>query len=114
MSTGLASNALAEHFKAPSAAYGASKAAGAHLVRKIHFEHEELTSVILYPGWVKTDLGYSLAKAIGMPEPAVTLEVSCLVNLILRREDCRTKIYHLRWRFDRKKIFSVSTKNDAN
>ena len=84
MSTGLASFVLAEHLKAPSAAYGASKAAGAYLARKIHFEHENLTTVILYPGWVKTDLGYSLAKAIGVPEPTTTLEVSYILSYVLR------------------------------
>jgi norsolorinic acid ketoreductase len=34
----------------PSLAYGVSKAAANYFVRKIHFEHEEVTAVAVHPG----------------------------------------------------------------
>jgi norsolorinic acid ketoreductase len=36
----------------PSLAYGVSKAAANYFVRKVHFEHEEVTAVALHPGLV--------------------------------------------------------------
>lgn len=60
----------------PSAGYGASKAAASYLVRKMHFEHEALTAVILYPGWVRTEMGNGLAVKLGMAEAYLTVEES--------------------------------------
>ena len=34
----------------PSLAYGVSKAAANYFVRKVHFEHEEITAVAVHPG----------------------------------------------------------------
>jgi norsolorinic acid ketoreductase len=34
----------------PSLAYGVSKAAANYFVRKVHFEHEEVTAVAVHPG----------------------------------------------------------------
>lgn len=76
MGTGISSFTLAEQLRAPSAGYGASKAAVSYIARKIHFEHEALTTVILYPGWVKTELGNELAKSLGAAEAAITVEES--------------------------------------
>lgn len=50
MATGVSSFALAEQLPLPSAGYGASKAALNYIATKIHFEHENLTTVLLYPG----------------------------------------------------------------
>ena len=50
MATGVSSFGLMEHFPIPSAGYGASKAAINYITRKIHFEHQNVISVCLYPG----------------------------------------------------------------
>lgn len=52
MATGVSSFGLMEHFPLPSAGYGASKAAVNYITRKIHFEHQNVISVCLYPGYV--------------------------------------------------------------
>jgi norsolorinic acid ketoreductase len=52
MATGVSSFGLMENFPIPSAAYGASKAGANYITRKIHFEHTNVTSVCLYPGYV--------------------------------------------------------------
>lgn len=84
MGTGLSSFTLAEHLRLPSAGYGASKAAISYMTRKMHFEHERLTSVILYPGWVKTELGDGLAPFIDRTEP-ISIDES--VKGILKQVD---------------------------
>ena len=52
MATGVSSFGLMEHMPLPSAGYGASKAGVNYITRKIHFEHPNVTSVCLYPGYV--------------------------------------------------------------
>jgi norsolorinic acid ketoreductase len=51
MATSVSSFGLMEHFPIPSAAYGASKAGVNYIARKIHFEHQNVISVCLYPGY---------------------------------------------------------------
>jgi norsolorinic acid ketoreductase len=52
MATAISSFGLMEHFPIPSAGYGASKAAISYIGRKIHFEHQNVISVSIYPGYV--------------------------------------------------------------
>lgn len=35
---------------APTLAYGVSKAGANYFVRKVHFEHEEITALAVHPG----------------------------------------------------------------
>lgn len=60
----------------PSLAYGMSKAAANYFVRKVHFEHQNITSLAIHPGWVKTENGQNFADAIGVAEPPATVEQS--------------------------------------
>lgn len=76
MSSNLASLGLMEHIPFPGSAYGASKAAANFLTRKIHFENEWLTAVVIGPGWVQTDMGAFAAKVAGVEGAPVTLEDS--------------------------------------
>lgn len=54
MATGVSSFSLMEHMPIPAAAYGSSKAGINYITRKIHFEHPNVTSVCLYPGYVQS------------------------------------------------------------
>ncbi|GJN84378.1 hypothetical protein PLIIFM63780_007934 [Purpureocillium lilacinum] len=62
----------------PSAAYGMSKAAANWLAKKIsiEFQKDELKVGIIHPGWVKTNMGQSLADAVGVKEPPMAVEDS--------------------------------------
>ncbi|KAG0653065.1 Short chain dehydrogenase nor1 [Hyphodiscus hymeniophilus] len=62
--------------KEPSLAYGASKAAANYLVRKVHFEHEDIVTLAVHPGWLKTGMGQGFADVVGVPEPTGNLEQS--------------------------------------
>ncbi|KAH8600952.1 hypothetical protein B0O99DRAFT_649022 [Bisporella sp. PMI_857] len=68
----------------PNTAYGGSKALLNYMLRKIHFENEELTSITIDPGWVRTDMGNTAARAFGMEEAEITVEQSIngVVDLI--------------------------------
>ncbi|KAL6716010.1 hypothetical protein ACLMJK_006972 [Lecanora helva] len=50
----------------PCTTYGTSKAVQHWIVRKIHFEHPELTALVVDPGFVQTDMGNTGARAIGL------------------------------------------------
>ncbi|KAI9696304.1 MAG: Vacuolar protein sorting-associated protein 62 [Bogoriella megaspora] len=76
MSSNLASLGIMEYIPGPWLAYGMSKAALNFLIRKIHFENEWLTAVVLSPGWVQTDMGDFAAKALGVEAAPVTLKDS--------------------------------------
>lgn len=54
MATSVSSFGLMEHFPIPSTGYGASKAGVNYITRKIHFEHQNVISVCLYPGYVSS------------------------------------------------------------
>ena len=81
VSSVLASLTLTEHRSFPGAGYGAAKAAANYLMRKIHFENEWLTAVVLSPGMVQTDMGAFAAKVAGMEQAPVTLE-DCIEGLL--------------------------------
>ncbi|KAL8791248.1 MAG: hypothetical protein Q9213_000205 [Squamulea squamosa] len=55
----------------PLTAYGGSKALQHWLVRKVHFEHPELISLVVDPGHVQTDMGNGGARFLGMEQAPV-------------------------------------------
>ncbi|KAI5476640.1 short-chain dehydrogenase/reductase SDR family protein [Pseudohyphozyma bogoriensis] len=69
----------------PLGAYGSSKAAANFILTKINTEHEKLTALALHPGFVKTDMGNTGAKKVGME--SAWDEVSDSVGGILARID---------------------------
>ena len=91
MSSNLASLSLMEHIPFPGTAYGTSKCAANFITRKLHYENDWLTAVVLGPGWVQTDMGAYAAKAIGAEGAPVTLDQS-IEGL---REIVRISIFHL-------------------
>lgn len=60
----------------PMAAYGVSKAVLHYVLRKIHFEHENIISFAIDPGFVQTDMGNSGAAFFGMKEATTPVDVS--------------------------------------
>jgi norsolorinic acid ketoreductase len=50
----------------PMAAYGASKALQHFFVRRIHLEHPKITTFVVEPGFVQTDMGNAGARSFGM------------------------------------------------
>ena len=58
--------------------YSMSKAAANYFAKKasVEFKSKGLVVGILHPGWVKTDMGQSLADFFGMQEPPTTLDES--------------------------------------
>ncbi|KAF2194091.1 putative aflatoxin biosynthesis ketoreductase nor-1 [Zopfia rhizophila CBS 207.26] len=70
-------------------AYGVSKAMVHYFVRKIHFEHENVTAVVLDPGFVQTDMGNSGARSLGLEKAYDTVEDS--VNGCISAIDNATK-----------------------
>ncbi|KAL6901276.1 hypothetical protein GGI43DRAFT_404440 [Trichoderma evansii] len=60
-----------------NAVYGASKAAGAYLIRKAGKELEgQLSVCVIHPGWVQSETGNKRAVAQGLDKAPVTLEAS--------------------------------------
>ncbi|WVW83199.1 hypothetical protein I302_105217 [Kwoniella bestiolae CBS 10118] len=73
ISTGMSQNSV-EHF--PNfGVYGSSKAAVNYLTRQIHFEEPKLTSFLISPGWLDTDMGLAGAAAAGLSEPPEKMSV---------------------------------------
>jgi len=66
ISGSLGSTQLLEKYQVPFFAYGISKAAVNHFVRKLSLENDRLISVAIHPGWVLTDMGLATAKGIGI------------------------------------------------
>ncbi|KAK3294363.1 uncharacterized protein B0H64DRAFT_324982, partial [Chaetomium fimeti] len=61
----------------PGVAYGMSKAAANWFTKKVSVELKgQVVAGVVHPGWVQTDLGQSLADAIGFKEPPLTVEAS--------------------------------------
>ncbi|KAL8664591.1 MAG: hypothetical protein Q9168_007874 [Polycauliona sp. 1 TL-2023] len=73
----------------PMTAYGGSKAVAHWLIRKIHFEHPEIISLVVDPGLVQTDMGNTGAKFFGMGEAPVQTKDS--VAGIIAQIDAATK-----------------------
>jgi norsolorinic acid ketoreductase len=65
-----------DQIQVPNAAYGPSKAALNHIVKKIHVEHEDITAVPMDPGWVQTDMGNIAAGKFGIEKADITVEES--------------------------------------
>ncbi|TVY58406.1 Norsolorinic acid ketoreductase [Lachnellula cervina] len=65
-----------EKAPAPMAAYGASKAMAHYFVRKIHFEHNDIISFAVEPGFAQSESGNSIAQMFGMKEAAVPISDS--------------------------------------
>ncbi|KAJ5153997.1 Short-chain dehydrogenase/reductase SDR [Penicillium coprophilum] len=67
-----------------TAPYGASKAAANFFVRKINFEHDQIATLAVNPGSVKTDSGNDACRTLGFGEAFVEIEesVSAIVNKI--------------------------------
>ncbi|KAI4143319.1 MAG: hypothetical protein L6R39_004613, partial [Caloplaca ligustica] len=73
----------------PMSAYGASKAVAHWVVRKVHFEHPKIVSLVVDPGFVQTDMGNTGAKRVGMEEAVVPTKDS--VAGIVAQIDAATK-----------------------
>ena len=65
-----------ETLPVPFFGYGLSKAAVNYMVRKLHFENPNLTSMTFNPGWVQTDIGNGSAETLGMTEAPTSLKES--------------------------------------
>ncbi|KAL8658843.1 MAG: hypothetical protein Q9202_007408 [Teloschistes flavicans] len=73
----------------PMTAYGGSKAVAHWLIRKVHFEHPEITSLVVDPGLVQTDMGNTGAAHFGMGEAPVPTKDS--VAGVVAQIDAATK-----------------------
>jgi len=76
LSTVFGSTGDLEKYQLPAMAYGTSKAAVNYIVRKIHFEHPNLITFPINPGWVQTEMGNAGAKFFGMEQAPLTLDES--------------------------------------
>ncbi|KAG6129408.1 hypothetical protein E4U12_004687 [Claviceps purpurea] len=67
-----------DHETYPNTAYAMSKAAANWLAKKLSVEFRDmgLKVGIVHPGWVQTEMGQTLADAVGVQEPPVTVEES--------------------------------------
>lgn len=74
----------------PTLAYGISKAGANYFVRKVHFEHENIVSLAIHPGWVKTENGQNFADSIGVQVCPVAedLHVSTILIPSSRSSQC--------------------------
>ncbi|KAK7522026.1 putative aflatoxin biosynthesis ketoreductase nor-1 [Phyllosticta citriasiana] len=70
-------------------AYGISKAVLHYILRKIHFEHANISSFPVDPGFVQTDMGNAGAAMFGLKEATTTIEDS--VNYVVSTIDGATK-----------------------
>jgi len=73
----------------PMAAYGSSKAMTHYFVRKIHFEHKDIISFAVEPGFTRSDSGNAIAQLFGQKEAAVPILDSA--NFIVSQIDAATK-----------------------
>ncbi|KUJ19321.1 NAD(P)-binding protein [Mollisia scopiformis] len=60
----------------PNAAYGPTKAAVHWITKRINTEEKKITSFVLHPGWVATDMGNVGAHRLGMKEAPVSIKDS--------------------------------------
>ncbi|WVQ69173.1 hypothetical protein V866_007415 [Kwoniella sp. B9012] len=101
ISTGISQNGF-QHFP-NTGVYGSSKAAVNFITRQIHFEEPHLTTFMISPGWVDTDMGNRGAKAAGLSEPPEKLSVSLpqMVDLI-EKSDRESRGGYM-WNYDGEK-----------
>ncbi|KAH9894637.1 hypothetical protein F4778DRAFT_747724 [Xylariomycetidae sp. FL2044] len=76
----------------PSAAYGPTKAAAHWFTKRINTEEKAITSFVIHPGWVATDLGNKGARNRGLTEAPVSVKKS--VGGMLEIIDKATKETH--------------------
>ncbi|KAH6856132.1 hypothetical protein B0I37DRAFT_303993, partial [Chaetomium sp. MPI-CAGE-AT-0009] len=77
VSSSLGSIGILDQESMPGVAYGMSKAAANWFAKKVSVELKGQVVVgVLHPGWVQTELGQSLADAVGFKEPPLTVELS--------------------------------------
>lgn len=60
----------------PIGAYGMSKVMLHWMVRKVHFDHPDIITFVLDPGFVQTDMGNDAARSFGMEKAYTTVEDS--------------------------------------
>lgn len=89
VSTNMASFAMVEQIPFQAVSYSVSKVAVTFIVRKLHFENQDLITGALNPGFVQTDMGWFAAHAHGLKEIPVTIEQS--VSGMLTQVDETTK-----------------------
>ncbi|KAB5533472.1 hypothetical protein GE09DRAFT_1291580 [Coniochaeta sp. 2T2.1] len=65
---GSSAGSLANTPDVPSGVYGASKAMVHWLTKRVHFEEDWLTSFVMHPGWIQTDMGLHSTKEFGMDD----------------------------------------------
>ncbi|KAL2153601.1 hypothetical protein VTH82DRAFT_4756 [Thermothelomyces myriococcoides] len=85
ISSTLGSIGILDQESFPEIAYGMSKVAANWFVHKVSVELKgKLVAGVLHPGWVQTPLGQTLADAVGIKEPPMTVEESakCVVEQI--------------------------------
>ncbi|KAF7595940.1 hypothetical protein BBP40_004086 [Aspergillus hancockii] len=76
ISSELASISGVEHSSSLTAAYGASKAAGNYLVKKIDAEYPNVIAFSVDPGFVQTDMGNRGAQCNGLKKAPMTVSES--------------------------------------
>ncbi|KAL4746047.1 hypothetical protein BDW72DRAFT_210802 [Aspergillus terricola var. indicus] len=57
-------------------AYGMSKVAGNYMIHRLHFEHEDLITFAVDPGFIQTDMGNRGARAKGLELATLTVDES--------------------------------------
>lgn len=89
---GTVAGSLADQPQVPNAVYGASKSMVHWYGVRLHEEEQWLSTLVIHPGWVQTEMGNFGAKALGQTEAPVKIEDS--VNgmfSILTDADTKTK-----------------------
>ncbi|TLS21622.1 uncharacterized protein PpBr36_09608 [Pyricularia pennisetigena] len=73
---GTIAGSLGDQPNMPNAIYGASKSMVHWYGKRLHLEEEWLTSLVIHPGWVQTDMGNFGAQFMGVTEAPVTIDDS--------------------------------------
>ncbi|KAL9085158.1 MAG: hypothetical protein Q9159_004840 [Coniocarpon cinnabarinum] len=75
----------------PNAVYGPTKAMLHYLLRKIHFEHDDITAFPVDPGWVQTEMGDGAAKLLDVPGGKAETPTDDSVQGVVKIIDSATK-----------------------
>ncbi|KAK4099710.1 NAD(P)-binding protein [Parathielavia hyrcaniae] len=80
MSSTMGSIGVLEMEAMPGIGYGMAKAAANWWAKRVSVEFKErgLVVGVLHPGWVQTELGQSLADAVGFKQPPLSVEESAI------------------------------------